>query len=214
VFDAFPRITVETLYFGREGSAVTRRSQASPGDTQVMVQLFEAPARLVVVGGGHVGLAVAEIGEMLGFGVTVLDDRPEFANVERFPMAESVRCGEIDEELDAMTFDHNTYVVLVSRGHKQDEIALRHVVGTGAGYVGMIGSKRRTATVLEHLRDEGFDQHILESVATPIGLDIEAETPAEIAVSILAEITMVRRGGTGQRMSAGRPGMGARSAHA
>ena len=209
VFGAFPRIVLETLYFGRDGSAVTRRSQASAGDAQVMVQLFEAPARLVVVGGGHVGLSVAEIGELLGFGVTVVDDRPEFANEERFPMAESVRCGEIDEALDAMTFDHNTYVVLVSRGHKQDEIALRHVVGRGAGYVGMIGSKRRTATVLDHLRDEGFDPAVLEPLATPIGLDIGAETPAEIAVSIFAEITMLRRGGTGRRMSADRPRLSA-----
>lgn len=207
VFTAFPRLTLETLYFGQDGTAVTRRSQARAGDARVMVQLFEAPARLVVVGGGHVGLAVAEIGEMLGFGVTVLDDRPEFASEERFPMAERVLCGEIDEELDALSFDHNTYVVLVSRGHKQDEIALRHVVGRGAGYVGMIGSKRRTATVLEHLRDEGFDADTLVSVSTPIGLDIGAETPAEIAVSILAEITMLRRGGGGGRMSVGRPAM-------
>lgn len=211
-FGAFPRVVLETLYFGRDGSAVTRRSQARPDDAQVMVQLFEAPARLVVVGGGHVGLSVAEIGELLGFGVTVLDDRPEFANEERFPMAESVRCGEIDEVLDSLTFDHNTYIVLVSRGHKQDEIALRHVVGRGAGYVGMIGSKRRTATVLEHLRDEGFDAAVLEPLATPIGLDIGAETPAEIAVSILAEITMLRRGGSGRRMSADRPRMGAPAA--
>lgn len=207
VFGAFPRIVLETLYFGRDGAAVTRRSRARADDAQVMVQLFEAPARLVVVGGGHVGLSVAEIGELLGFGVTVLDDRPEFANDERFPMAEAVLCGEIDEQLDALSFDHNTYVVLVSRGHKQDEIALRHVVGRGAGYVGMIGSKRRTATVLEHLRDEGFDPAVLEPLATPIGLDIGAETPAEIAVSILAEITMLRRGGTGGRMSADRPRM-------
>ena len=172
-----------------------------------MLQLFESPSRLVVVGAGHVGLALAELGEMLGFGVTVVDDREEFANAERFPMAERVCCGEIDAELDALRIDRGTYVVLVSRGHKQDEIALRHVVGRGAAYVGMIGSKRRTTTVLEHLLAEGFDRAALEAVATPIGLDIGAETPAEIAVSILAEITMMRRGGAGGRMSAGRPSL-------
>jgi xanthine dehydrogenase accessory factor len=211
MFEAFPRVVLETLYFGRDGSAVTRRHQARPGDAQVMVQLFEAPARLVVVGAGHVGLAVAEIGEMLGFGVTVTDDREEFANAERFPMAEAVLCGEVDEVLDGLTFDHQTYVVLVSRGHRQDEIALRHTVGRGAAYVGMIGSRRRTATVLEHLMEEGFERSALEAIATPIGLDIGAETPAEIAVSILAEVTMLRRGASGQRMSTGRPALGGRA---
>ncbi len=205
MFDAFPRVGVEVLYCGPDGQAVTRRHQARPGDARVMLQLFEAPSRLIVVGGGHVGLAVAELGETLGFGVTVVDDREEFANVDRFPMAERVCCGEIDVELDGLRIDRSTYVVLVSRGHRQDEIALRHVVGRGAAYVGMIGSKRRTATVLEHLMSEGFARDDLEPVATPIGLDIGAETPAEIAVSILAEITLVRRGGTGRRMSESRP---------
>jgi xanthine dehydrogenase accessory factor len=207
VFKAFPRVSVETLYLGRDGSAVTRRHQARPGDALVMLQLFESPARLVVVGAGHVGLAVAELGEMLGFGVTVVDDREEFANAERFPMAEQICCGEIDVELDALRIDQSAYVVLVSRGHKQDEIALRHVVGRGAAYVGMIGSKRRTATVLEHLMSEGFARADLEVVATPVGLDIGAETPAEIAVSILAEVTLVRRGGTGRRMFESRPAL-------
>jgi len=207
VFDAFPRVPVETLYFRDDGAAVTRWHQARPGDAQVMLQLFEPPARLVVVGAGHVGLAVAEIGEMLGFGVTVVDDREEFANAERFPMAEAIHCAPTEDAFERIAFDRSTFVVLVSRGHRQDEEALRAVMGRGAGYVGMIGSKRRTATVLEHLAAEGFDRAELERVATPIGLDVGAETPAEIAVSILAEITLVRRGGTGARMSSERPRM-------
>ena len=200
VFTDFPRVLLQTLYFGRDGRAVTRRSQARAGDAEVMVQLFEAPARLIVIGGGHVGLAVATIGDYVGFDVTVLDDREEFANRERFPMAEAVHSGDTTEALDAMTFDERSYVVLVSRGHQQDEAALRHVVGRGAAYVGMIGSRRRTATVIQHLAEEGLEMTALDAVSTPVGLDLGAETPEEIALSILAEIVMLRRGGKGGRM--------------
>ena len=202
---ARPHPDVQTLYIAAaphdDGLRLTaRRHEASPGDAQLMLELFEAPSRLVVVGGGHVGLALAEMGAILGLEVTVLDDRPEFANAERFPMAEEVRAGEIDAELDAMDLAGACSVVLVSRGHKQDELALRHAVGRGAGYVGMIGSRRRTRTVLESLARDGVDAAELQRVHTPIGLDIGAETPEEIAISILAEIVMERRGGSGAPM--------------
>jgi xanthine dehydrogenase accessory factor len=208
VFSAFPRVAVETLYVDAGGRATTRRHESRPGDAQVMLQFLESPARLIVVGAGHVGLALARMGEMLGFGVTVVDDREEFANRERFPMAEEVRCGDVGAELDTLPIDRTCYVVLVSRGHRQDEEALRRVVGRGAAYVGMIGSKRRTQTVLEHLLEGEYERPALEAVATPIGLDIGAETPEEIALSILAEIVMLRRGGTGRRMSADRAPLG------
>ena len=200
VFTDFPRMMLQTLYFGRDGHAVTRRSQAQAGDAEVMVQLFEAPSKLVIFGGGHVGLAVATLGHFVGFDITVVDDREEFANRERFPMAEAIYSGETEEAFAAIPMDQQTYIVLVSRGHKQDEDALRAVVGRGAVYVGMIGSRRRTATVLQHLAEEGLDPVALDAVSTPIGLNIEAETPEEIAVSILAEIVMLRRGGDGTRM--------------
>ena len=198
-FQARPRIRMETIYLGRDGRTVTRRSQAQPGDAQVMLQLFEAPVRLVIVGGGHVGLALAELGEALGYGITVIDDRPEFANRERFPMAEHVVVEEPAEAFAQVALDESAYVVLVSRGHRVDEEALRQVVGRGAAYVGMIGSRRRTATVLRHMLEEGVDPASVGQISTPIGLDIGAETPEEIAVSILAEITMLRRGATGRR---------------
>ena len=200
VFTEFPRVVLQTLYFGRDGHAVTRRSQAQTGDAELMIQLFEAPAKLVIFGGGHVGFAVATLGHFVGFDITVVDDREEFANRERFPMAEAIYSGDTAEAFGAIAFDQQTYVVLVSRGHKQDEDALRAVVGRGAVYVGMIGSRRRTATVIQHLAEEGLDPTALDAVATPIGLDLEAETPEEIAVSIMAEIVMLRRGGDGTRM--------------
>ena len=198
-FTAMPRIVTGTWYL--EGSSATDRpSQAVEGAAELMLQLFEAPARLVIVGAGHVGLALAKIAELLGYETTVLDDRVEFANRERFPMAHRILVEEVGPALDSLTVDTSTAVVLVSRGHRVDEEALRHAVGRGAGYVGMIGSRRRTRTVLDHLAAEGYSPAALEAVSTPVGLDIGAETPEEIAVSILAEITMVRRGGTGARM--------------
>ncbi len=200
VFTVIPRIEMQTLYLAPDGRAVTRRSQAQPGDAQVTLQLFEAPSRLVIVGGGHVGFALATIAELTGFSVIVIDDRPEFANRERFPMADQVIAEDASVAIPSLGLDANTYVVLVSRGHRQDQEALRVSVARGAAYVGMIGSARRTGTVLHNLAEEGLDQAALDAVSTPIGLDIEAETPEEIAISILAEIIMVRRGGSGGRM--------------
>ncbi len=199
-----PRVTMQTLYVSLDGGLSDRRSQAGPSDAEVMLQLFESPSKLVIVGGGHVGHSLATIGEIAGFAVTVIDDREEFANRDRFPMAEHVICAEVEDALDGIDLDPNTYVVLVSRGHRVDEEALRHSVGRGAAYVGMIGSRRRTGTVLRHLLEEGIDRAALEAVATPIGLDIGAETPEEIAISILAEMIMVQRGGSGERMRLGR----------
>lgn len=199
-----PRIAVQTLWIAADGALTTRRSQAPDDAATIMVELYEAPARLLVVGGGHVGLAVATLGELCGMEVAVFDDREEFANRERFPMAEHIHVGDTAAALDAMAIGPSDYFVLVSRGHQLDELALRHSVGRGAAYVGMIGSRRRTLTVLEHLRESGVSAEALAAVRTPIGLDIGAETPEEIAVSILAEIIMVRRGGTGALMSARR----------
>ena len=172
-----PRLEAQTVHVAAEGDAVSRRSQARAGDARVMIEVHEAPGQLLVVGGGHVGLALATMGHMLGFRVTVVDDRPEFANEERFPMAGRVIAEEPAPALDALDINDSTYAVLVSRGHQLDEEGLRHLVGRGAAYVGMIGSRRRTGTVLQHLADDGFALADLEAVYTPIGLDIGAETP-------------------------------------
>ncbi len=195
-----PRLEAQTVHVAAEGDAVSRRSQARAGDARVMIEVHEAPGQLLVVGGGHVGLALATMGDMLGFRVTVVDDRLEFANEERFPMAQRVIAEEPAPALDALDINDSTYAVLVSRGHQLDEEGLRHLVGRGAAYVGMIGSRRRTGTVLQHLADDGFGLADLEAVYTPIGLDIGAETPEEIAMSILSEMVLERRGGTGRQM--------------
>jgi xanthine dehydrogenase accessory factor len=200
-FDAFPRVMAQTLYVGADGRSTLRRSQARADDAELLIELYMAPSKLVIVGGGHVGLAIARLGELVGFTIAVLDDREEFANSERFAMADEVVRGEIGPSLDAMRIDDSCYVVLVSRGHMQDAIALRHLAERGAAYLGMIGSRRRTATVLEQMAADGVPREALARVHTPIGLDIGAETPEEIALAILAEIVLVRNGGSGRQLS-------------
>jgi xanthine dehydrogenase accessory factor len=202
----FPRRPVQALYYRPEGARIHRLEAKGGVDAyEIMVEIVEAPVTLLIVGGGHIGLSLATIGEHVGFSVAVLDDRTMFANAERFPMADRVMAGDFDEHLRDFPIGRNTYIVMVSRGHKQDETALRAVVMRGAGYVGMIGSKRRVSTVLRHLAEEGYPVEALERVYTPIGFDIGAETPEEIAVSIMAEIIAVRRGGSGRPMREGRP---------
>ncbi|MPZ50629.1 MAG: xanthine dehydrogenase [Dehalococcoidia bacterium] len=201
-----PREAVQAIYYRAEGERV-HRLEAGQGDDayEVMIEVVEAPVTLLIVGGGHIGLSLATIAAHVGFSVAVLDDRALFANAERFPMADKVMSGDFHEHLSSFPIGQSTYIVLVSRGHKQDETGLREVVTRGAAYVGMIGSKRRVSTVLRHLAEEGYPLEALERVYTPVGFDIGAETPEEIAVSIMAEIIAVRRGGKGGAMRDQRP---------
>jgi xanthine dehydrogenase accessory factor len=198
--DAFRRHAVETLYFDGAAKQTTRRESAGADACQVLLEVHERPATLLIIGGGHIGKALATVGNLCGFSVEVVDDRPEYANAERFPEADRITCGRFDEVLDGYPIDANSYVVCVTRGHKHDETSLRLVAESPAAYVGMIGSKRRVGAVLQHLVQDGIDPKAVARVHTPIGLDIGAETPEEIAVAIMAEIIQTRRGGTGQRM--------------
>ncbi len=199
-----PRKQVESLFYSADGTHL-HRLEAGANEFEVMIEVVERPATLLIVGGGHIGQSLASIASQVGFSVAVLDDRAAFANTERFPTADRVVCGDFVEELRRFPIDAHTYIVLVSRGHKQDELSLREVATSEAAYVGMIGSRRRVGAVLTHLAGEGLPQEALGRVHTPIGLDIGAETPEEIAVSIIAEIISVRRGGSGAAMSELRP---------
>ena len=150
---------------------------------------------LVICGGGHVGQAIANLGYSLGFRVVVVDDRPEFASPELFPGADEVIAELYGAALARLDLTSNTYLVLVTRGHRFDLECLRAILGRPAAYIGMIGSKRRVWSVYKLLQGEGIPVSEMARVYAPIGLDIAAETPEEIAVSILAEVIKVRRGG-------------------
>ncbi len=144
--------------------------------------------RLVIVGGGHVGKAVAEMAVALDFEVCVADDRPEFVSKERFPHVDEVFSGPMDDVLPRVAVTPNTYCLIVTRGHNHDEQALYHLCQRGARYVGMIGSKRKIKLIFDDLVREGVPAQVLERVYAPVGIDIGSQTVPEIAVSIMAEL--------------------------
>ena len=186
----------EVLEAGRPGTRVLERGGWR---VTVYVEAHRAPPALVIVGAGHIARPLCRVGAMLGFRVTVLDDRPEFATRERFPEAAEVRRADFAEPLRGVPMGAGTHLVLVTRGHKYDFEALRDVLARPEWprYVGMVGSRRRVRAALEQLAREGISPERLRAVHAPVGLDVGAETPEEIAVAIAAEIVLVRRGGTG-----------------
>ncbi|MEW6281844.1 MAG: XdhC/CoxI family protein [Candidatus Eremiobacterota bacterium] len=165
------------------------------GSLDVFVELLSAPPELVIAGAGHIARPLTRMAALCGYEVTVVDDRPIFADRRWFPEARQVLCAPFAETFRGLEVTDRTHVVLVTRGHKHDEEILRTLIGRPAAYVGMIGSRRRTAAVLDDLRRDGVDPDWLGRLHAPIGLDIGAETPEEIAVAILAELIKVRRGG-------------------
>jgi xanthine dehydrogenase accessory factor len=173
---------------------------------RLLFEISRPPLELVICGGGHVGQAVARAARLLDFIVTVIDDRADFASREKFPDPEvRLVADDFTSALRSLKIVPITHIVIVTRGHRHDEICLREVIDKPARYIGMIGSRRRTTTIREHLRREGVAAELLRRIHAPIGLDIGAQTPEEIALSILAEIVLVRRGGGGNPKSADGP---------
>lgn len=165
---------------------------------------LHAPAeQLVIFGAGHIAVPLAELGVMLAFDVTVLDDREEFAREARFPPAAQVRLLDFATPLADLAIGPLTYVVLVTRAHKYDFDLLRAILANERQprYIGMIGSRRRVRAAFTALLDAGVAKEKLENVHAPVGLDIGAETPGEIAVSIAAELVRVRRGGSADTLA-------------
>jgi xanthine dehydrogenase accessory factor len=179
------------------------------GRIEVFVERLSDPPELVVVGAGHVGTALTRIAAQAGFVVTVLDDRVSFANPVRLPEARSIRTGDPRRDLASLTPRRDRHVVLVTRGHRLDADCLRVALEMDLAYLGMIGSRRRVGRILEMLASEGVAAEKLRAVHAPIGLDIGAETPGEIAVAILAEIIDRRRGGRAGERSLARGSRGA-----
>lgn len=170
------------------------------GQVEVFVEPILPPAMVVVLGGGHVGRAVAHLAKWLGFRVAVSDDRPEFCTPESNPDAdEFFNCSMAELPLH-LTVTPRTYLVLTTRGSQVDAAGLPALLETPAGYIGVIGSRRRWSETVNTLNEAGIPDENLKRVHSPIGLGIGAETPEEIAVSIMAEVLMVRGGGSGRQM--------------
>ena len=183
----------QTFYFSSNQLAERSSLEAA----SIYLEAIESKPIFIVVGAGHIGQFLTKFAALLRFHVVVIDDRTEFANLDNLPDADEIICEDFEKALKAYPLGNNTSVVMVTRGHKQDELSLRCCLERGADYIGMIGSKRRTTAVLEHLHTEGFSLEELAKVRTPIGIDLGGETPEEIALSIMAEVVMLRNEGTG-----------------
>ena len=171
--------------------------------TEVFVDGFTTPPTLVMVGGGHVGKATADLAYSLGYRVYLVDDRPEFCNEERFPYAEERVIETYDKWTDHLDLNVNSFVVVATRGHRFDYMALESALKTRAPYIGVLGSRRKTIMIYRRLLQQGVPLERIKEVYAPIGLNIGAVEPDELAVSIMSEIIMVRRGGEGGQMQMG-----------
>ena len=175
------------------------RDGGRAGNARVYIELHGPPARMVIVGAGHIAIPLARLGDMLGLRVEVLDDRPDFAAPERFPEAAAVRVIDFRDPFAATPLAPHDHVVLVTRGHSFDyECLVRLLRMTPSPhYIGMIGSRRRVRATHEQLLRDGFTTEEMSRVRAPVGLDLGGQTPVEIAVSVAAEIVMFHSGGSG-----------------
>jgi len=169
--------------------------QDSEGNAvEVFAEPLVSEPTLYVFGAGHVSLQIVPLAAQVGFRTVVIDDRPDFADAKKFPEAAEVQQYPFEGVLQQLPVNEASYLVIVTRGHIHDKTVLAQCLKTDAKYIGMIGSRRKIAMVYENLREEGFTQKDIDRVHAPIGIDIGAETPEEIAVSIVAELISVRAG--------------------
>lgn len=185
-------------------------SRGDPGVCGGQVEVFVEPIlptpTLVVIGAGHVGKAVVHLAKWLGFRVAVSDDRAEFCNPEATPGADEYHAVEMGKLAEALKITHRTYLVVTSRGSSVDALGLPSLLKSEAAYIGVIGSKRRWATTVKALKEKGVPDELIAKAHSPMGLELQAETPEEIAVSIMAEVLMVRDKGTGLSMKSAASG--------
>ena len=166
------------------------------GKVKVFLETIEENSRLFVFGGGHIALSLVQFAKQLDYMVVVADNREEFSNKQRFPLADETRTGDYAHIVKALEFREGDSVVIVTHGHTHDEVVLKECLLKSPlpGYIGMIGSKGKIAATFSHLKEQGVPASLLERVRSPIGLDLGGRTPAEIALSIVAEIVANKYG--------------------
>lgn len=163
------------------------------GQLEVFVEAIVPQPRLYLFGAGHISKSLAQASQLAGFSVTVIDNRDTYASRERFPDAQEVIAEEYEDVFPALAVNDTSYIVIVTRGHRDDMRVLRWAATTRARYIAMIGSRRKVISVIEELAKEGFPAEILDRLHAPMGFDIGAITPEEIAISVVAEMIAVRR---------------------
>jgi xanthine dehydrogenase accessory factor len=164
---------------------------------EYFIEAYTTPPTLVLAGGGHVSKAMSTIAATLGFRIFVIDDREEFANADRFPEATQTVVSDYGSAFEKLPIGTNSFIVIATRGHRYDASATAAAMRTPASYVGLLGSKRKTILIFEELFAQGFTMEEVQAVRSPIGLNISARTPEEIALSIMSEIVGFRLGGDG-----------------
>ena len=163
------------------------------GQLDVFVEPVIPAPRAFIFGAGHISKSLSKFAVMAGFSSTVIDDREAFANTERFPEADEIFSGEYEELFPRLTIRETSYVIIVTRGHRDDMRVLRWAVSTPARYIAMIGSKRKVINVVKELEKEGIPRERMERIFAPMGFEIGAVSPEEIAISVVAEMIAVRR---------------------
>ena len=166
----------------------------SAGNPEIFIEPFLPNAILYVFGGGHVGGEICALAKNVGFRVVVIDDRPAFANPQRHPLADECIVADMEESLEQLPFDEHSYIVAATRGHQHDEIVVEQAIRKPVRYIGMLGSERKKLMLWKRIEGRGGNRERLDRVFAPIGVNIGADTPAEIAVSVVAELIAVRRG--------------------
>lgn len=163
------------------------------GQLEVFVEPVFPQPKAFIFGAGHISKSLAKVAALAGFSTAVIDDRESFASRERFPEADEIHAGEYEDVIPRLAINESGYVVIVTRGHRDDMRVLRLVAGSPARYIAMIGSKRKVISVIKELEREGVARESLERIYAPMGLEIGAESPEEIAISVVAEMIAVRR---------------------
>lgn len=181
------------LHFDLTGKEIAQEGMICGGNMDVFLEPIVSQPTLYIFGAGHISLSISKIAQISGFKVVIVDDRQEFANPERFPEVDQIIAQDFEAAFPGLKINKSSYIVIVTRGHLQDQKVLEWAVKTEAKYIGMIGSRKKNEAVFSNLQSKGMPIELLDSVHAPIGLDINAETPEEIAVSIIAEIIKIRR---------------------
>ena len=169
------------------------------GDIDVFIEPVSSAPTMFIFGGGHIALPLSRMASIAGFKIAIIDDRLEYANLQRFPEAGLTLVTDFSEAFSKLNIGKSGYIVIVTHGHKGDEVVLEGALKTKAKYIGMIGSQTKNKAVYSHLMEKGISAQMLERVYAPIGLSIHAQTPEEIAVSILAEVIEVKRASVDSR---------------
>lgn len=162
------------------------------GNVEVFVKVFKKKDEILIIGGGHIGNKLSKLAKILGYYVVVVDDRKELVNKECYPEADELIVGNIEESISSYDIKDTSNIIIVTHGHKFDQIALEKVIRSSARYIGMIGSKVKVRHCYEAMMEKGYTEEEISKVYSPIGLNIGGETPEEISLSILAEIQSVK----------------------